>query len=100
MWLSSLDVRFGSRNLGDGDSWGVESEKERDLDGVLSAVLMVSWESEAEAACLSSWAMPEATVDRSLANRLSIMAPTEGGGPAMSGIMVMEFSRNRRVLLA
>lgn len=38
MAWSSFDVRDGSRNFGDGESFGVESESERALEGDFDGV--------------------------------------------------------------
>jgi hypothetical protein len=73
-WWSSLDLRAGSLNFGDGDrACGAESESERGFGGVL-AVKLVGSSASSMAAAL--W----------LAKRLSIKAST--AGTWVSGIIV------------
>ena len=88
---SSFEVRDGSRNLGEGESCGVESERDLDLVGVLCGCGKEFCDAEAPAS--SSLAMDDGAVDLSLASRLSSMASTDGGGPGISGCMAIGWVR-------
>lgn len=78
MVWSSFEVRAGSRNFGDGDSCGVESDNERAFEDDLTGVLTVY--SAAEGASLPVILAAAACDDRWLANWLPIIASMDGGG--------------------
>jgi hypothetical protein len=80
---SSFEDRAGSRNFGDGDSCGVESDNERALDGDLMGVLTTKSGAERAPAPFSS--IVDACDDLWLASWLPIMASIEGGGKRGAG---------------